>query len=87
MTVGALVGWAVLSVVTSIVAKKALGGRCGRRSEKYPRQGLHGGRDDPSSLRVGIGGRATKKGILLRESGLRYESFGGGHGSGGDLRG
>ena len=31
MTVGALVGQAILSVVTSIVAKKALGGWCSGR--------------------------------------------------------
>ena len=49
MTVGALVGQAILSVMTSIVAKKALGGWCGGRSQEYSRQGLRGG-DDPSSL-------------------------------------
>ena len=50
MTVGALVGRAILSVVTSIVAKKALGGWCGGRPQEHPRQGLHRGRDDLSSL-------------------------------------
>ena len=30
MTVGAVVGWTVLSVVTHIVAKKTLGGQHGR---------------------------------------------------------
>ena len=49
MTVGALVGWAVLSVVTSIVAKKTLGGRRGRRPKKHSGQGLGGRRDDLSS--------------------------------------
>ena len=40
MTMGALVGWAILLVVTFIVAKKALSGWGGRRSEKYSGQGL-----------------------------------------------
>ena len=56
MTVGALVGRAILSVVTSIVAKKALGGRCSRRSEKHPGQGLGRRRDYLSSLGGGLCG-------------------------------
>ena len=37
MTVGALVGWAILSVVTSIVAKKTLCSWCGGGSQEYAR--------------------------------------------------
>ena len=87
MTVGALVGQAILLVVTSIVAKKALGGRCGGRPQEHPRQGLHGGRDNPSSFRGGMGGSTMKKGIFLRESESWYEGVGRGRGSGGNLRG
>ena len=43
MTMGALVGWAILSVVTSIVAKQMLCGQHGGRPKKYPGQGLHRG--------------------------------------------
>ena len=75
---GALVGRAILSVTTSIVAKKALGGRCSGRSEKYPRQSLGRGRDDPPSLGGGLCGSIAQAGVFLRESKFRYEGFGGG---------
>ena len=76
MTVGALVGRAVLSVVTSIVAKKTLGGQRGGRSEKYSGQGLGRERDDPSSWGGGQSGGTMQEGIFLRESKFRYEGFG-----------
>ena len=84
MAMGALVGWAILSVVTSIVAKKALGCWCGRRSEEYPGQGLHTGRDDSLALQGLLGVGTMKEGILLRESILWHEGVSRGCGSGGE---
>ena len=87
MTVGALVERAILSVVTSIVAKKTLGGWCGGRSEKHPGQGLGRRRDDPSSLGGGLGGGTAQEGIFLREPEFWYKGFSRGRWPGGDLRG
>ena len=87
MTMGALVGQAILSVVTSIVAKKALGGRCSGRSEKHPGQGLGRRRDDPSPLGGGLCGSTVQEGIFLREPEFWYEGFGRGRWPGGDPRG
>ena len=86
MAVRALVGRAVLTVVTFIVAKKALGAWPGGGFKKHSGQGLSGGRDKLSSFRGNVRGGTAKKGIFLREPGLGYESFGGGSGSGGDVR-
>ena len=40
MTMGALVGQAILLVVTSIVAKKTLCSQCGRGSQEYTGESL-----------------------------------------------
>ena len=73
MTVGTLVGRAVLLVVTSIVAKKTLSGWCSGRSKKHPGQGLSGGQDDPSALWGYLGGGTMKESVFLRESEFRHE--------------
>ena len=72
MAVWALVGRAVLSIVTFIVAKKTLGAWCGGRFEKHPRQGLSGGRDDAASFSGNMGSGTAEEGVFLRESGLGY---------------
>ena len=87
MAMGALVGWAILSVVTSIVAKKALGHWRGGRSEEYPGQGLCRGRDDSLALQGLLGVGTAKEGIFLRESILWHEGVSRGCGSGGEMRG
>ena len=66
MAVRALVGQAVLTVVTFIVAKKALGAWCGGGFKKHTC--LSGGRDESSSFQGNVCGSAAKKGIFLRES-------------------
>ena len=86
MAVWALVGWAVLSVVTFIVAKKTLGAWCGGRFEKHPGQGLSGGSDDTSSFSGDEGGCTAEEGVFLRESGLGYQGLCGRRGSGRDTR-
>ena len=87
MAMGALVERAILSVVTSIVAKKALGHWCGRGSEEYPGQVLHRGGDDSSTLWGPLGVGTAKEGIFLRESILWHEGVCRGCGSGGEMRG
>ena len=84
MTVGALIGWAILSVVTSIVAKKALHGWHGRRFKEYSGQGLCGRQDDPSSLPGYLGGGTAKESVFLRKPKLWYEGVGRGRWSRGD---
>ena len=87
MAMGPLVGWAIPSVVTSIVAKKALDHWRGRRSEKYPGQGLHRGCDDLSALQGSLGVGTAKEGVFLRESILRHEGVCRGCRSGGETQG
>ena len=86
MAVWALVGRAVLSVVTFIVAKKTLGARHGGRFEKHPGQGLSGGSDDSSSFSGDEGGCTAEEGVFLRESGLGYKGLRRGRRSGRDAR-
>ena len=87
MAMGALVGWAILSVVTYIVAKKALGHWRGRGSEEYPGQVLHRGGDDSSTLWGLLGVGAAKEGVFLRESILWHKGVCRGCRSGGETRG
>ena len=72
MAMWTLVGWAVLSIVTFIVAKKTLGARCGRRFEKHPGQGLSRGRDEATTFSGDMGSGTAEEGVFLRESGLGY---------------
>ena len=87
MAMGAAVGWAILSVVTFIVAMKTLGVGGRRWFQKDARQGLGRGRDDPMTRGHLLGVSAAKKGILLRETSLRDKSGGRRQWSGGDAGG
>ena len=67
MTVGAAVGWAILSVVTLIVATKTLGiWGCGRSVEDT-RQSLGRSGNDPMSCGHLLGIDVTEQGVFLGE--------------------
>ena len=68
MTVGAAVGWAILAVVTFIVATKTLGVWGGWRFKKEAREDLGGGRNDSVSGVGSLGVGAAKESVFLRES-------------------
>ena len=76
MTVGAMVGWAVLSVVTFIVATKTLGVRSSGRFQEKAGENLSGSGDNPVSRGGLLRVHATKKGIFLRESRFRDQCGG-----------
>ena len=84
-TVGTLVIGAVLTIVTEIVAKKALGGRCGRQWLIDLWQCLSRRCHDSPSLRRTSHKRCSEEGIFLGEARFWHESFGRRGRSGGDV--
>ena len=87
MAMGAVVGRAILSVVTFIVATKTLGVGGHRWFQKDAWQGLGRGGDNPVTCGRSLRVSAAKKGILLRETSLGDESGGRRWWSGGDAGG
>ena len=76
MTVGAAVGWAILSVVTFIVATKTLGVWSRRRFQEEARKNLSRGGDDPVPRSGSLSVSTAKKSVFLRESCFRDECGG-----------
>ena len=87
MAMGAAVGWAILLVVTLIVATKTLGVGGRQWFQKDARQGLSRGGDDPMTCSCSLRVSGTEKGILLRKTSFGDESGGRRWWSGGDARG